>query len=105
MVNKFFLLTLLTLISCGRDVNISTKSLENNSKLSNGTNAATVSASLHRGATDTITINGSSYKVSIYSSYAALEFIAAKPPGTQMPVFIKGVTKNSEFVLEIIKAQ
>lgn len=57
---------------------------------------------VQRGSPDYISANGTSYKVSIYSSYASLEFIAAKPLSSQIPVKFRGKIKNNEMILEYV---
>lgn len=107
MVKQLPLLILVLIFSaaCGRDVSISNKKLEYNSSLSDGTKADT-SGTLVRGKPDRVIAGNASYVVSIYSSYNALEFIAAKPLNTQMPVQYKGkVSEKNELVLELIQAK
>lgn len=104
MTTKLIILTLFLAVSCGKDVDISTKKLEYNSQLNSASSSATnASGSIKRGAVDSITTNGSTYKVSIYSSYSALEFIAARPLNSQFSVRYKGKVKNNEMVLEIVQ--
>ena len=106
MGNKKLLFISLFLLSCGKQVEISTKQLEYNSSLSNGASlAVNQEGTLVRGTPDRISTNGSSYKVSIYSSYIALEFIAAKPLSAQLPVKFRGKVKNNEMLLENIQAK
>jgi hypothetical protein len=103
MVTRVLLLSLFLIVSCGKDVSLSTKSLEYNSGLSDGTTTATTQEGIvQRGSPDYISSNGTSYKVSIYSSYAALEFIAAKPLSSQIPVKFRGKVKNNEMILEYV---
>lgn len=94
---------LLTLLSCGREVNISSKQMRENSSRSEL--VAEQNATLKRGKPDQITVDGTTYPVSIYSSHSALEFIALKPLTTAIPVSYKGTVKKDEMVLESIKAQ
>jgi uncharacterized lipoprotein YmbA len=103
MVTRVLLLSLFLIVSCGKDVSLSTKSLEYNSGLSDGTTTATTQEGIvQRGSPDYLNTNGISYKVSIYSSYAALEFIAAKPLSSQIPVKFRGKIKNNEMILEYV---
>lgn len=103
METRVFILSLFLIASCGKDVSLSTKSLEYNSGLSDGANTATTQEGIvNRGTPDHINVNGTSYKVSVYSSYAALEFIAAKPLSSQIPVKFRGKIKNNEMVLEYV---
>lgn len=106
MVTKLILLSLFLLVSCGKNVSISGRELESNSSLSDGNASATNQEGiLKRGTPDYIVVSGPAYKVSIYSSYSALEFIAVKPLSTQMPVKFRGKLKNNEMVLEYIQAK
>ena len=104
MVKLTLLLTLFMLASCGKDVNVSSTKLKNNSALNDGI-ASTPNADglIRRGTKDTITTNGATYNVSMYSSHQALEFIAARPLGSQIQVRFKGKTKNGEMILEVIQ--
>lgn len=104
MVKLTLLLSIFLLVSCGKQVSISSKKLENNSALNDG-QAATPNTTglIRRGSKDTITTNGATYNISIYSSYQALEFVAAKPLGTEIQVRFKGKTKNGEMVLEVVQ--
>lgn len=101
--NRFLISsTLLLLLACGKDVNISEKKLEEASKLE--TKKALTAGTLTKSASSSeIKVNGSAYKVSMYSSYQALEFIAARPIGTNLAVKFKGDIKTSEIVLQTIE--
>ncbi len=108
MRTKLFssLLALVFICACGRQVNISTRQLEYNSNLQNGSSiTASQEGLLIRGVPDKIIVNSVTHNVSIYSSYLALEFIASKPLSTQMNVKFKGKLKNNEMVLEIIESK
>ncbi len=104
MVTKLILLSLFLLLSCGKNVSISGRELESKSSLSDGNATLTNQEGiLKRGTPDYIVLSGPAYKVSIYSSYSALKFIAARPLSTQMPVKFRGKLKNNEMVLEYIQ--
>jgi len=104
MDKKLVILSLLTILgSCGPEVNISSKQMRENASASELVQEQ--NAVLKRGKPDQITVDGTTYPVSMYSSHAALEFIAAKPLTTVMPVSYKGTVKKDEMVLESIKAQ
>ncbi|MBA2403891.1 MAG: hypothetical protein H0V66_03900 [Bdellovibrionales bacterium] len=106
MVKKIALISLLLIAGCGKNVSISTKELESNSALSDGNAQATPQEGIiKRGITDQIIVNNSYYKVSIYSSYLALEFIAIRPLNTQTPVRFRGKIKNNEMILEYVVAK
>lgn len=106
-LNNFFLLTLFLVISCGREVNISNSKLKNYSGLNENENVQlNQEGILIRGTPDTISSLGRSHQVSSYSSIQALEFIASKPLGTQMPVrFRQKEIRNNEIILELIQAK
>jgi uncharacterized SAM-binding protein YcdF (DUF218 family) len=103
MMIRLFLLIILAM-ACGPKVDISTKSLEYNSSLSTNI-SPNQEGTLERGTPDKIILSGTSYKVSVYSSHNALEFIAAKPLTTKMAIKFKGKTKGNEIVLEMIEAK
>lgn len=102
------LLLLLLVSACGRDVKL-TNSLEKNSFVNSPSEAYNQSGTLVRKTTasekDRIVIGGSSYNVSISSSYSSLEFIAALPLGTQVNVKFKGKASGSEILLESMTNQ
>lgn len=104
MVKKIALITLFLIAGCGKDVKISGKELEYNSGLSSGNTLTTNQEGvISRNNPDILTVNGTVYKVSIYSSYKALEFIAARPLNTQYAVKFRGKIKNKEMVLEVVE--
>lgn len=106
MANKFFILITILLISCGKDVSISTKELQYNSTLSNGTSiSSNQEGLLLRDTKDRLVVGGTTYNVSIYSSYLALEFIAARPLNSQHQVKFKGKLRGSEIILELIETK
>ena len=104
MVKTALFLSLFMLVACGKDVSVSSKKLQQNSALNDGS-AVTPNADglIKRGVPDMITTNGVTYKVSIYSSYQALEYIAARPLNSQFNVRYKGKTKNGDMVIEVIQ--
>jgi hypothetical protein len=92
--------------ACGKDVKVSTKELESNSRLSDGNSTVTnQEGTLKRGTPDVISINGSDLKVSTYSSYQVLEFVAIRPLNSQTLVKYRGKTLNNELVLEYLEAK
>lgn len=104
MGNKLFFFVLILASSCGKDVSISTKKLEYNSTLSNGTSISSIQEGLLlRDHKDRLIVSGTTYNVSMYSSYLALEFIAARPLNTQHQVKFKGKFSRSEVILEMIE--
>lgn len=106
MVTKFLLLSLILIASCGKNVKISTTELETNSRLSDGNSTLTNQEGIiKRGTPDLIIVNGPALKVSIYSSYSALEFVAIRPLNSQTPVRFRGKIKNNEMVLEYLEAK
>ena len=106
MGSKTLFIILFSFLSCGKQVEISNEKLRYSSSLSNGsTTSANLEGTLQRGAKDQITVNGSTYTVSRYSSYLALEFIAAKPLNSSQRVKFRGKYQGQEVLLEIIEAQ
>jgi hypothetical protein len=106
MVTKLILLSLFLVGACGKNVKISTKELESNSRLSDGNSTITNQEGIvKRGTPDLIIVNGSAVKISIYSSYSALEFVAIRPLNSQTMVKFRGKLKNNEMVLEYLEAK
>jgi hypothetical protein len=106
MDKKFAIISLLFLIGCGNNVSISTKELKSNSSLSDGSKDATNQEGvLKRGSPDMIFVGTPSYKVSIYSSYSALEFVAIRDLNSETPVKFRGKIKGNEIVLEFVEAK
>ena len=106
MVEKIILITLFLITSCGKDVSLSTKSLEFNSGLSDGASSVTNQEGiLKRGNPDKISINGAEVKISTYSSYQALEFVAIRPLNSQTNIKFRAKNKNNEILLEYIEAK
>lgn len=104
MVSKLFILTLFLVTACGKDVSISTKKLEYNSTLSTGTSTNSIQEGLLlRDTKDRLVYGGNTYNVSMYSSYIALEFIAARPLNTQHQVKFKGKFKGNDVILETME--
>ncbi len=95
-------LLLLTLVGCGKEVNLDTSKLEQASQLTVPDQVGTLSRA---SGIDTISASGGTYKVSIYSSYNALEFIAKRPIPSSTSVRFRGKTQSSEIVLETLSAQ
>ena len=106
MQNKIYILFLVLIWGCGNTM-VDERKLES---FSNITNAGTVtldkSGSLLRGngtTKDVIIYNGQSYKISMYSSYSALEFVSAKPLNYQANVQFKGDIRGFEIILVSVK--
>lgn len=105
MLIKILLILILT-TSCGKDVNVSSAKMKERSEQDAYSYTETKAMGvLTRGKPDKINTGTGIYPVSVYSSHAALEFIAGKPMNTQMNIKYKGVIKNQEIVLSIIEAQ
>ncbi len=106
MVNKLLIIVLFIVSGCGKDVSISTRELESKSSLSDGNSTATNQEGiLKRGTPDFVIVSGVASKVSIYSSYASLEFIAVRPLNSQTPIKFRGKMKKNEMVMEYIVAK
>jgi hypothetical protein len=100
-------LALLFIASCGREVNLKENKLESTQKISDadvkryqktGTISKTSSGS-------TILFEGRNYKVSIYSSKIAQDFVAALSNGSQVPVVFTGGVSGTDVVIETIQRQ
>lgn len=106
MVKKITLISLFLIAACGKDVKISTKELETNSSLSDGAAHSTNQEGvLKRGSPDFIIVNGVANKISMYSSYSSLEFIAVRPLNSQTAVKFRGKIKKNEMVMEYMEAK
>ncbi len=103
--NKLFILILILISSCGRQVDINTSKLESYSKLSEEQmNKEKVDAILFRlKSSDNIQYSGKSYNVSGQSSHLALSFIKSKSIGSNVKVRIKGKFKGTEVIIETIE--
>ena len=103
MGNKLVLLFILAIFGCGKNVSISHSKLKDQSAILANNQTQLQDGILYRTqAENRIATSGSNYKVSTYSSYLALEFIAAKSLGSQTQVSYRGTVKNNELVLEVI---
>lgn len=87
--------------ACGKEVEISNKKLEYNSSLS--TTTPEVDGTLIRGTPDRIQVTNGTYQVSMYSSYDALEFIAARQLNKSYAIRFRGKLKNNQYVLETLR--
>jgi hypothetical protein len=104
MVIKILLLSLF-LVSCGQKVSLSSNKLENIQLITEGQVKQYQKSATLNTTDQTIIYGGSAYKVSIYSSKAATDFIAAQPKGAQIPVLFTGGISGQEIVLEAIERQ
>ena len=104
MVIKILLLTLLV-SACGREVKLKANQLESTQQITNAEFAKFQKAGTLNKNTNSVVIGGSSYKVSVYSSKNALDFVAAIPAGSQVPVLIVGGYSTNEVVIESIVRQ
>lgn len=104
MVIKILLLTLLV-SSCGREVKLKANKLESTQQITNADVAKYQKTGLLVKNNNAIVIGGASYKVSAYSSKNALDFVAAIPAGSQVPVLVIGGYSANEVVIESIVRQ
>jgi hypothetical protein len=104
MMSKYCFVIFIFIVSCGKNVNISNQRLQSNSTLTTSSTSLQEGL-LIRGKPDQIKLNSVLYRVSLYSSYNALEFVASKPLSSQVVVKFKGKVKNSEIILETIQAK
>lgn len=104
MVIKLLLLTLLV-ASCGREVNLKANKLESTQQITSADVSRFQKSGMYVKNNNSVVISGVSYKVSIYSSKNALDFIAAIPAGSQVPVLVIGGFSSTEVVIESIVRQ
>jgi len=105
MVIKLLLFTLLV-SSCGREVKLKANKLESTQQITSADLTRLQTAGTFVKNTNAIIIAGTSYKVSQYSSKNALDFVAAIPANSQVPVLVIGGYKGStEIVIESIVRQ
>lgn len=106
MVIKLLLVSILVVSCGGREVNFNNNNLESSSQLTQAEVAGYLkSGSLKKGTPSTVTFNGQTYTVSIYSSNHASTFIAGLPMGSQVPVKFTGGTSGTQIVLETVVRQ
>lgn len=109
-IKSILLLTLLTLISCGKEIKLSSNKLES---YSNVTQADPITVDktgtlIRRNISnpeDKVMTGGKTLTVSKYSSYQALTQINSRAEGIQVDIRYKGKVKGSEVVLEILEFQ
>lgn len=104
MVIKVLILALF-IVSCGREVNLKTNKLESTQQITTAEVQKYQKAGMFVKNTNAIVVNGISYKISIYSSKNALDFIAMIPVGSQVPVLVIGGFSSKEVVVESIVRQ
>ncbi len=102
MVNKL-LITLLFITSCGKQVNLKANKLESADLLTNSNAAKYEKNGVFNSINQTVTYNGTSYKVSRFSSQSSFNFINSIPGNTQVTVIFTGGIKDNEVVLETIR--
>jgi hypothetical protein len=101
-----FILMLVFCSACGPQVNISNSKLESNSSITAGEiKKVDQQGTLIRGKPDVISGSSGTLIVSMYSSYHALEFIAAKPMNSKHEIKYRGIIKKSEVILEVIETK
>ena len=106
MVIKLLLLSLFAISCGGREVKFNNNNLESSSQLTQAEVASYLkSGTLKKGTPSTVTFNGQTYTVSIYSSHHASTFIGTLPMGTQVPVKFTGGTNGTQIVLETVVRQ
>jgi hypothetical protein len=101
--NTAFLFILSLVTSCGPEVEISNKKLEYNSSLA--TTTPEIEGTLIRGTPDKIQVTNGTYQVSMYSSYDALEFIAARQLNKSYTIRFRGKIKSNQYVVETMTAK
>lgn len=104
IVIRLLILTLLV-TSCGRDVNLKANQLESTQQITNADISKYQKSGTFVKNNNAVVISGVSYKISIYSSKNALDFAAAIPAGSQVPVLVIGGFSSNEVVIESIVRQ
>lgn len=110
MATKLSFLALFLVVSCGKEVKLSSNKLESYNNVTNA-EAVTVdkSGTLVRknisNSNDRITTGGQTLIVSKYSSFQALNAINSRAEGISVAVKYKGEIKGAELVLEVLEFQ
>jgi hypothetical protein len=102
MATKILLL-LLFCLSCGREVNLKNNKLESLQQITTAEKQKLEKTGTLNTTSQTVTTNENTYKVSRFSSKNALDFIAAQPAVSQIPIIYIGVPNSDELVLEEIR--
>ena len=111
MLNKLLLIiAFISFSGCGKKVDLSNSKLE---QASSGTQVnalvANQTGTLIRRTNsipyDQVQSGGQTHRVSIYSSYLSLEFIASRPMGSSTAVKYKGSVQNGELLLQLMEPQ
>lgn len=101
-----YIIILLFACACGREVKFNNNNLESNSKLSESKiESFYKSGTLTKKSPSTVTYQGQSYTVSIYSSKNANDFIASLANGSQVAIKFTGGTTGREIILETVVRQ
>jgi hypothetical protein len=109
MVSKFTILILLmTLLSCGKEVKLSSNKLEtyNNITLADPIVVDKTGTLIRKNINDSndkVVTGGKTLIVSKYSSHQAFTQINSRAEGIQVAIKYKGQVKGSEIVLEVIE--
>ena len=101
MQNRILTLGIFLLMACGRQVEISSRELKYNSSLASPIQEQT--GTLIRGKPDQLKGPEGTFPISIYSSYASLEFIAARELNKEYPVKFRGKLQNKQYILETLR--
>ena len=104
MVIKILIVTLF-ISACGREVILNANKLESTQQITNAEISKYQKAGTYMKNTNSVVISGTNYKVSAYSSKNALDFVAAIPAGSQVPVLVVGGYSATEVVIESIVRQ
>lgn len=103
---RFLILFLFFITACGKDVKF-TNQLETNSLVTQAEPVAVTQAGYvvksSANPPGTFIMNGTTYNVSPFSSYLALNFISAQTEGAQVPVKVRGEIKGKEIYIKVIE--
>ena len=103
---RILILMLVLITACGKDVKF-TNELEKSTSVSNPQPlAVTQSATIVKSSSTPpgkITMNGTTYNISPFSSYVALNYINQLTEGVAVTVKIRGEVKGNEVYIKVIE--
>lgn len=102
MVTRIFIV-LFMIYGCGKKVNLTPNQLENADLLTNSNASQYQKSGTFDSKNQTMLYNGTSYKVSKFSSQSSFDFINSLPANSQVAVVFTGGIKGDEIVFENMK--
>lgn len=104
MVIRLLLISLLV-VSCGKEVHLKANKLESTQQITEADIKRYQKAGTLNTTTNSVVHSGRNYKVSIYSSKLAQDFIKSQPMGAQIPILFTGGFSGTDVVIETIQRQ